>query len=64
MDIDSATLELCLATILAVSVIGSLPAVARVLRMRRFERLLGSLHWPFVLGVDKRESRKEPVRNG
>jgi hypothetical protein len=65
MDLDVRTLYLCLATILAVAIIGSLPAFIRVIRMRRFERMLGSLHWPFVLGVDNRERlHKEPPRNG
>jgi hypothetical protein len=41
MDLDVDTLRLCLATIFAIAMVGALPGVVRVLRMRRAERLLG-----------------------
>jgi hypothetical protein len=44
MDLEEHTLELCLATILAVAMVGSLPAFLRVFHMRGAERLLGCVY--------------------
>ena len=45
------TLALSLATLLLVAVIGSLPAIVRVIRMRRLERLLGGAYWSAARGM-------------
>ena len=49
---------------LAVAMVGSLPAVLRVLRLRRAERLLGWAHWPCLHALDNRERHhKETPRD-
>jgi hypothetical protein len=65
MDLDADTLYLCLASVFAIALVGSLPAFVRVIGMRRAERLLGWAYWPFLDAIDNRESRhKEPPRDG
>ena len=62
MDIDEHTLELCLATILAVAMVGSQPPFLGVIRMRRAERLLGWAYWPLLHTLDDRERRHKRIR--
>jgi hypothetical protein len=65
MDLVARTLGLCLATIFAVAIVGSLPAFLRVIRMRRAERILGWAYWPLLHALDDRDRQhKEPPRHG
>ncbi|MGZ5177905.1 MAG: hypothetical protein ACXWCS_25835 [Burkholderiales bacterium] len=57
MELDEHTLGFCLATILAVAMVGCLPAFLRVFRMRRNERRLGWIYWPLLNALDERSRR-------
>jgi hypothetical protein len=65
MGLGEHTRGLYLATILAVAIVGSLPALLRVLRMRRAEQVLRWARWPFLHAMDSREGHyKEPPGDG
>jgi hypothetical protein len=62
---DPLTLALSLATLLLVAILGGLPAIIRVIRMRRTERLLGWTYWPVLHALDERSRRlNEPPQDG
>ena len=54
MYLDAHTLGLCLATILDVAIVGSLPAFLRVFRIRRNQQILGWIYWPLLHALDER----------
>jgi hypothetical protein len=62
MNLSTHTIELCLATILALPVLGCVRALLRLIRLRHLQRLLGWAYWPLLHALDQRDSRQQESR--
>jgi hypothetical protein len=50
---DPLILAVTLATLLIIALLGCLPAIMRVVSIRRLERLLGNAYWHFMFALDQ-----------